>query len=170
MARNGLDTVIGCASVSMRDGGHFAASLWTQIAADHLAPSTARCARACRCPSSTCARTCRGAAGADPRLPALRRRLMGEPAWDPDFNTADLPLLLRRRTCRRASAASRLISSLAFAELVVDEGRDRVLGGLLVLAVGLQLDRAPMPAASIMTPMMLLAFTRGRCGSCRPRT
>jgi putative hemolysin len=22
-------------------------------------------------------------------------KLMGEPAWDPDFNTADLPLLLR---------------------------------------------------------------------------
>ena len=38
MARNGLDTVIGCASISMRDGGHFAASLWRQIAADHLAP------------------------------------------------------------------------------------------------------------------------------------
>ena len=96
MARNGLDTVIGCASVSMRDGGHFAASLWKQIAAQHLAPID--------CPVR-------------PRLPlpiehlrqdlvveapALIRgylrcgaKLMGEPAWDPDFNTADLPLLLR---------------------------------------------------------------------------
>lgn len=42
MARNGLDTVIGCASVSMRDGGHFAASLWKQIAASHLAPIDCR--------------------------------------------------------------------------------------------------------------------------------
>ena len=29
--RNELDTMIGCASVSMRDGGHFAASLWDQL-------------------------------------------------------------------------------------------------------------------------------------------
>ena len=31
MLRNELDTMIGCASVSMRDGGHFAASLWKQL-------------------------------------------------------------------------------------------------------------------------------------------
>ena len=31
MARNQLSTMIGCASVSMRDGGHFAASLWAQL-------------------------------------------------------------------------------------------------------------------------------------------
>jgi putative hemolysin len=31
MHRNALDTMVGCASISMRDGGHCAASLWTQL-------------------------------------------------------------------------------------------------------------------------------------------
>lgn len=96
MARNGLDTVIGCASVSMRDGGHFAASLWKQIAADHLAPID--CQVRPRLPLPI--QHLRQDLVVEP--PALIRgylrcgaKLMGEPAWDPDFNTADLPLLLR---------------------------------------------------------------------------
>lgn len=96
MARNGLDTVIGCASVSMRDGGHFAASLWKQIAADHLAPIDCQVRPRLPLPIEHL----RQDLAVEP--PALIRgylrcgaRLMGEPAWDPDFNTADLPLLLR---------------------------------------------------------------------------
>jgi len=96
MARNGLDTVIGCASVSMRDGGHFAASLWKQIAADHLAPIDCRVRPRLPLPIEHL----RQDLAVEP--PALIRgylrcgaKLMGEPAWDPDFNTADLPLLLR---------------------------------------------------------------------------
>lgn len=96
MARNGLDTVIGCASVSMRDGGHFAASLWKQIAAQHLAPIDCQVRPRLRLPIEHL----RQDLAVEP--PALIRgylrcgaKLMGEPAWDPDFNTADLPLLLR---------------------------------------------------------------------------
>nr|WP_082567622.1 GNAT family N-acyltransferase [Pelomonas sp. Root1217] len=96
MARNGLDTVIGCASVSMRDGGHFAASLWKQIAANHLAPIDCRVRPRLPLPIEHL----RQDLVVEP--PALIRgylrcgaKLMGEPAWDPDFNTADLPLLLR---------------------------------------------------------------------------
>ncbi|NCT82613.1 MAG: GNAT family N-acetyltransferase [Comamonadaceae bacterium] len=96
MARNGLDTVIGCASVSMRDGGHFAASLWKQIAAEHLAPIDCRVRPRLPLPIEHL----RQDLAVEP--PALIRgylrcgaKLMGEPAWDPDFNTADLPLLLR---------------------------------------------------------------------------
>ncbi len=96
MARNGLDTVIGCASVSMRDGGHFAASLWKQIAAEHLAPIDCQVRPRLPLPIEHL----RQDLAVEP--PALIRgylrcgaRLMGEPAWDPDFNTADLPLLLR---------------------------------------------------------------------------
>ncbi len=96
MQRNRLDTMVGCASVSMRDGGHFAASLWHQLRQTHLAPIEWR---------------------GEPRLPlpvdALQHdldvdpptlikgylrcgaKVLGPPAWDPDFNTADLPLLLR---------------------------------------------------------------------------
>ncbi|MFN3303507.1 MAG: GNAT family N-acetyltransferase [Roseateles sp.] len=96
MARNGLDTVIGCASVSMRDGGHFAASLWRQIASQHLAPIDCRVRPRLPLPIEHLRQDLQ----VEP--PALIRgylrcgaRLMGEPAWDPDFNTADLPLLLR---------------------------------------------------------------------------
>src|SRR6218665_3431588 len=37
MQRNELDTMIGCASVSMVDGGHYAASLWKRLEQTHLA-------------------------------------------------------------------------------------------------------------------------------------
>ena len=37
MQRNGLDTLIGCASIGMRDGGHVAASLWHKLRQTHLA-------------------------------------------------------------------------------------------------------------------------------------
>ena len=37
MVRNDLDTMIGCASISMRDGGHYAASLWRQLEGSHMA-------------------------------------------------------------------------------------------------------------------------------------
>lgn len=96
MARNGLDTVIGCASVSMRDGGHFAASLWKQLAQNHLAPIDCHVRPRLPLPIEHL----RQDLNVEP--PALIRgymrcgaKLMGEPAWDPDFNTADLPLLLR---------------------------------------------------------------------------
>jgi hypothetical protein len=35
MLRNRLDTIIGCASVNMRNGGHVAASLWEQSRKSH---------------------------------------------------------------------------------------------------------------------------------------
>ena len=37
MKDNGLDTVVGCASIGMRDGGHTAASLWARLREAHLA-------------------------------------------------------------------------------------------------------------------------------------
>ena len=96
MGRNGLDTVIGCASVSMRDGGHFAASLWRQIASQHLAPIDRQVRPRLPLPVEHLRQDL------PVEAPALIRgylrcgaQLMGPPAWDPDFNTADLPLLLR---------------------------------------------------------------------------
>ncbi|MFG6415833.1 GNAT family N-acetyltransferase [Roseateles sp. DC23W] len=96
VSRNGMDAIIGCASVSMRDGGHFAASLWKQIAATHLAPID--CQVRPRLPLPV--EHLRQDLAVEP--PALIRgylrcgaKLMGEPAWDPDFNSADLPLLVR---------------------------------------------------------------------------
>ena len=96
MQRNGLDTMIGCASVSMRDGGHFAASLWEQLRKTHLAPIEWRVSARLPLPVADLQHDL----NVDP--PALIKgylrcgaKILGAPAWDPDFNTADLPMLLR---------------------------------------------------------------------------
>ena len=96
MHRNGLDTMIGCASVSMRDGGHFAASLWERLRHSHLAAPTWQVTPRLPLPIAELQRDL------PVEAPALIKgylrcgaKVLGPPAWDPDFNTADLPLLLR---------------------------------------------------------------------------
>jgi putative hemolysin len=96
MHRNGLQTMIGCASVSMRDGGHHAASLWEQLRRTHLAPIEWQVQPRLPLPVDELQHDL----AVDP--PALIKgylrcgaKVLGPPAWDPDFNTADLPLLLR---------------------------------------------------------------------------
>lgn len=96
MHRNDLDTMIGCASVSMRDGGHFAASLWSQLRETHLASIRWRVTPRLALPVDELRRDLQVDA------PALIKgylrcgaKVLGAPAWDPDFNTADLPMLLR---------------------------------------------------------------------------
>ncbi len=100
MVRNQLDTMIGCASIPMLHqgvvSGQAAASIWAQLRATHLAPVELH---------------------VRPRLPLpvekfdtdvmveppalikgylrLGAKVLGAPAWDPDFNTADLPMLMR---------------------------------------------------------------------------
>ena len=95
MVLHGLDVAFGCASVGMGDGGHAAASLWHQLSAVHLAPPERRVA-----PLHPLAI---GSLRKDLNVetPALIRgylrcgaELLGPPAWDPDFNTADLPMLM----------------------------------------------------------------------------
>jgi putative hemolysin len=96
MQRNGLHTMIGCASVGMRDGGHFAADLWLQLAATHLAPIEHHVRP--RLPLPVQALGTGRAVEPPPLLKGYLRcgaRLLGPPAWDPDFGTADLPLMLR---------------------------------------------------------------------------
>jgi putative hemolysin len=96
MYRNDLDTMIGCASVSMRDGGHFAASLWTQLRQTRLAPIQWQVTPRLALPVDELRHDLQVDA------PALIKgylrcgaKVLGAPAWDPDFNTADLPMLLR---------------------------------------------------------------------------
>ncbi len=96
MQRNGLDTMIGCASVGMRDGGHLAASLWQQLIASHPAPPALQVTPRLPLPVAALARPL--AVEPPPLIKGYLRcgaRLLGAPAWDPDFNTADLPLLMR---------------------------------------------------------------------------
>jgi putative hemolysin len=96
MHRNDLDTMVGCASVSMRDGGHYAASLWHRLKQTHLAPIQWQAAPRLPLPVDELQHDL------DAEAPALIKgylrcgaKVLGAPAWDPDFNTADLPLLLR---------------------------------------------------------------------------
>lgn len=96
MQRNGLETMVGCASVSMRDGGHVAASLWEQLRHTHLAPIEWQVQPRLALPVADLRRDLE--VEAPPLIKGYLRcgaRLLGAPAWDPDFNTADLPLLMR---------------------------------------------------------------------------
>ena len=96
MHRNSLDTVIGCASVSMRDGGHFAASLWEQLRKTHSAPVEWQVVPRLALPVADLRHDL--SVEAPPLIKGYLRcgaTVLGAPAWDPDFNTADLPMLLR---------------------------------------------------------------------------
>lgn len=95
MLRNDYRYLIGCASVGMADGGHNAANLYVQQIDAHLAPLEYRVFPRHPLPFE---RLVTGhAAEVPPLLKGYLRAgawICGDPAWDPDFNTADLPLLL----------------------------------------------------------------------------
>lgn len=95
MLARGHAFLVGCASLSMADGGRTAASAYRRIAARHLSPPEYRTEPFRRLPHR-CVED-------DPpvELPPLIRGYLkvgayvcGEPAWDADFNTADLMMLL----------------------------------------------------------------------------
>jgi putative hemolysin len=95
MLRNGLDLMIGCASVPMRDGGCAAASLWQQLRQTHLAPIERHVLPRLALPVDELRSDL--AVEPPPLVKGYLRcgaKLLGPPAWDPDFGTADLPLML----------------------------------------------------------------------------
>ena len=100
MARNQLDTMIGCASIPMQAGGtssgQAAASIWRQVRQTHLAPIEYRVTPRLPLPVDKLD----DSLNIEP--PALIRgylrlgaKVLGAPAWDPDFNSADLPMMMR---------------------------------------------------------------------------
>lgn len=94
MQENGYDYLMGCASISMADGGHNAASLYNRLQ-DHLGPMEYRVFP--RCPLPLAALKQDLPAETPPLIKGYLRAgawICGEPAWDPDFNTADLPILM----------------------------------------------------------------------------
>jgi putative hemolysin len=96
MQRNRLDTMVGCASISMRDGGHCAASVWQQLRQTHLAPIEWQVRPRLPLPVESLRSDLK--VEPPPLIKGYLRcgaKVLGPPAWDPDFNTADLPLLLR---------------------------------------------------------------------------
>jgi len=96
MTRGGYRYMLGCASVSLRDDGVTAAEVW-RIAQGLMArnPGIPRIAPIHRYPVERLDSTLPA------RVPPLIKgylkigaTICGEPAWDPDFNTADFPILL----------------------------------------------------------------------------
>ncbi|MDO5686990.1 MAG: GNAT family N-acyltransferase [Neisseria sp.] len=90
-----LEYMIGCASVSMVDGGHAAADLFTQLQQTHYAPPEYRVFPLNPLPVEALRR------GNAAEAPALLKGYLragayvcGEPAWDADFNTADMLVML----------------------------------------------------------------------------
>jgi putative hemolysin len=93
--RNGLDLVVGCASVPMHDGGHVAASLWNRLRQTHLAAAD-RCVLP-RLPLPVDDLNNYLEVEAPPLIKGCLKcggRVLGPPAWDPDFGVADLPMML----------------------------------------------------------------------------
>ncbi len=100
MVRNQLDTMIGCASIPLdmngTTGGHAAASIWRQLKATHLAPIEQQVLPRLALPVH------RLNDNLDVEPPALIKgylrlgaKVLGAPAWDPDFNAADLPMMVK---------------------------------------------------------------------------
>jgi len=96
MTCNGYETMLGCASVPMGDGGHYAANLYCSLDASALTSPEYRAFPHTPLPVDDL-RT--GARVAPPPLIKgylrLGAKLCGAPAWDPDFNTADFLTLFR---------------------------------------------------------------------------
>ncbi|MDO5654003.1 MAG: GNAT family N-acyltransferase [Brachymonas sp.] len=100
MRDNQLDTMIGCASIPMRHNGlpagHAAASIWEQVRTQYLADPQYHVTPRLPLPVDAL----RNDAEVEP--PALIKgylrlgtKVLGAPAWDPEFNSADLPMMLR---------------------------------------------------------------------------
>jgi putative hemolysin len=100
MTRNQLDTMIGCASIPMLHNGvisgDVAASIWHQVQAQHLAPIEYHVRPRLPLPVE---RLDTSLVVEPPALIKgylrLGAKVLGPPAWDPDFNSADLPMMMR---------------------------------------------------------------------------
>lgn len=95
MKREKCDYLIGCASVSLADGGHNAAALYHSLAENNLAPAEYRVTP--HLPFPITEREPGHVAVVPPLIKGYLRSgawVCGNPAWDPDFHSADLFMLL----------------------------------------------------------------------------
>jgi putative hemolysin len=95
MRRERCDYLVGCASISVADGGHNAIAVYQSLIQTHAAPIEYRVTPHLPFPIHELA------PAYSPQVPALIKGytrsgawLCGEPAWDPDFESADLFLML----------------------------------------------------------------------------
>ncbi len=95
MQTHGYRYLIGCASIGIADGGHVAAAIYNTLEKTSLSPAEYRVFPRCELPLEA------PDSAAEAVLPSLIKGyvrvgayICGAPAWDPDFNTADLLMLL----------------------------------------------------------------------------
>ena len=95
MRRQQCDYLIGCASISVADGGHNAIAVYRALRDVHAAPAEYRVTPHLPFPIGALEPSRKA------QVPALIKGYMrsgawlcGEPAWDPDFESADLFLML----------------------------------------------------------------------------
>ena len=96
MKQNGYEIMLGCASVPMGDGGHYAASLNRILQEKYLSPIEYRTFPKLPLPLDKLNATLD--VEAPPLIKGYLRvgaKICGEPAWDPDFNTADFLTMFR---------------------------------------------------------------------------
>lgn len=95
IGKHGHEYLIGCASISMGDGGHYAASVFNKVHKLHAAPAEYRVFPHCRLPLESLNQHLE--VSIPPLIKGYLRLgayIAGEPAWDPDFNCADLFILM----------------------------------------------------------------------------
>lgn len=95
MQRERCSHLIGCASISLTDGGHNAAAIYRGLSESAFAPAEYRVTPHLRFPIDEMER------GREARIPPLLKGYLrvggwvcGEPAWDHDFHCADLFMML----------------------------------------------------------------------------
>ncbi|MDD2701435.1 MAG: GNAT family N-acetyltransferase [Sideroxydans sp.] len=95
IGKHNHEYLIGCASISMADGGHYAASVYNKVHKLHAAPSEYTVFPHCRLPLESLQQDL------EVTIPPLIKGYLrlgayiaGEPAWDPEFNCADLFILM----------------------------------------------------------------------------
>ncbi|MBU3575766.1 GNAT family N-acetyltransferase [Polynucleobacter sp. UK-Mo-2m-Kol15] len=96
MQKHGYEIMLGCASIPMADGGHFAASLYNSLGNEQMAPVENHAFPRLPLPLD------RLNGGLEVEPPPLIKgylklgaKICSAPAWDPDFNTADVLTMLR---------------------------------------------------------------------------
>lgn len=96
MRRERCTHLIGCASISLSDGGQNAAAIFRSLTEQEFAPLEYRVTPRLAFPFSDVEEV-----GIEARIPPLLKGYLragawvgGEPAWDPDFHSADLFVML----------------------------------------------------------------------------
>jgi putative hemolysin len=95
MRRERCDYLVGCASISLVDGGHNAVAVYHALADKHMAPSEYRVTP--HLPFPVHQLEAAQKAQVPPLIKGYLRSgawMCGDPAWDPDFESADIFLLL----------------------------------------------------------------------------